>query len=207
MPKKDSHTEDFEQDWDSMPEDDESNEFERRQQGAKRESAKRARSAEKELREEREAEFASNVRTDKRAQQKNLKRRVTELKRVADQLNIKGALQEINNDSQMTAWGPDVISNKNRPSLAVVLNFIPDTSSAHEVTPTPELFGAWLYYLNNQVTIAVATKASGETDSHSEQANPPSRNERIFEITYNDMQSDTIRERISQIMRSQGPIK
>lgn len=191
--------------WDSQPEDDDVTDFARREQGAKRETVKRARTAEKQLREERDAEFSSRRTTDKRAIEKDLKRRYNDLKRLANQLGIKDALQDLNNESQMTSWGPDVIGNKTQPSLAVVLNYLSEPG-AGGAQPSTSLFGAWLYFQNDQAMITVATKTPTETESHSEQASPPAQRDCILVEPYDAAHHDAIRDRVFEAIRTQGPI-
>ncbi|GAB4570218.1 MAG: hypothetical protein Kow0077_03900 [Anaerolineae bacterium] len=213
MPKKDRHDNydpyaDFNDD--DLPEpweadDEESGEFLRRQQGAKRESAKRARALQKQMREERDPDFSANRARDKRAKEKETKRRYNELKRLAETLGIKSALQQLNAQTKTTCWGPDVISDKSRPSIGIVLNYVAE-QAPNMASTLPALFGAWLYYQNQRVMIAVANRTPREDDSHVQQAQPPDREERIAEMVYEASDHDRVRSRVAETILNHAPI-
>ena len=83
------------QDW-SSNDADETNDFARRQEGAKRETVKREREMQKIIRQDQEGELIQrNQNRDRRALEKDTKRRYNELKRIADTLGIKQALQRV----------------------------------------------------------------------------------------------------------------
>lgn len=217
MPKKDRHHEDHNtyansdsrqpasSSWDAPGDDDEALEFERRQLGAKRETAKRARSVQKQIRQEREAEFSVRRQTDKRALEKDVKRRFNELKRVADQLGLKRTLEAVNIQSHTTTWGPDVISDKNRPSIGVVLNFLDEKPGGVAGPATPSLFGAWLSYRDRRITIAVGTKAAEGSDSHLQNAAPPDKRHCFLEVPYDGDQHDGIQNQVSAALLTKNP--
>ncbi|MBN2472268.1 MAG: hypothetical protein JXN59_16205 [Anaerolineae bacterium] len=217
MPKKDRHNEDYDtyadfddhqeasSSWDVPSDDEDTIEFERRQLGAKRETAKRARSVQKQIRQEREAEFTGRRQTDKRALEKEIKRRFNELKRIADQLGLKQTLQEVNTRSQTTTWGPDVISDKNRPSVGVVLNYLDDTRSGNTGPATPSLFGAWLAYRDRRITITVGTKASQDNNSLLQNAAPPDKRHCILEVAYDGEEHDGIQNQIATALLTNNP--
>ncbi len=216
MPKKDRHHEDYDShddfndrqetssSWDVPADDEDTLEFARRQMGAKRETVKRARSVQKQIRQEREAEFSGRRQTDKRALEKEVKRRFNELKRVADQLGLKQTLQEVNIQSHTTTWGPDIISDKNRPSIGVVLNFLDEVPGGGGPA-TPSLFGAWLSYRDRRITIAVGTKASEKSDSHLQNAAPPDKRHCILEMAYDGDQHDGIQDKIAAALLTSNP--
>ncbi len=218
MPKKDRHHDDRDTfstfnarerkppAWEKPAEEDDASEFERRQQGVKRESVKRARTAQKEMREERDTELQSSRLTDRRAIEKELKRRYNDLKRIAEQLGIKQALQALNDKTRTTCWGPDVISDKNRPSIGVVLNYLGD-SVGGGANPPSSLFGTWLYYRDNRVMIAVGNKVVAETDSHVQHAIPPSQRNRILEVPYDETRHAVVSEQITKAILNDGPIR
>ena len=218
MPKKDRNHEDYDtyadfddsrkssSSWDIPNDDEEAVEFERRQLGAKRENAKRARSDQKQIRQEREAEFSGRRQTDKRALEKETKRRFNELKRVAEQLGLKATLQELDRTSRTTTWGPDVISDKNRPSVGVVLNFLRTAPGSTAGQATPSLFGAWLSYRDRKIFVSVGTKTADENNSHAQNAAPPGKGLCVLEVSYEDNQHDALQARISEALLNEHPL-
>ncbi len=195
--------------------EEEPNEFQRRQRGAKRESAKRQRAAQKQARQDLiEEEFGSRSRdNDRRAREKESKRRFTELKRIADQLEIKHLLHLVSQSAQYDCWGPDVASEKTRPSIGIFLNYTdrPINQVVTAESPIkwiPKLFGVWLYLPNpneDQVYLTVGTKDPGEDMSQSGRSLPPSRKDCLLTIPYAAAEHSHIQERIQTALLNWKP--
>ncbi len=172
---------------------DEQLEFERRQRSAKRESTKRQRTEKKLARLELiEEEYSGRTKgTDRRAQEKRIKRKYAELKRIADNLAIKSTLQSLSKAVTYDCWGPDVASDKSRPSIGIFMNYTDrpiELVAANDSSTqwTPKLFGAWLHLPNqslDQVYVVIGIKTSQE-DSQEERSQPPPQETRLLTIPY-----------------------
>lgn len=197
--------------WDDFDNDD-SDEFERRLRGSKRESTRRLRQAQKITKEEEiEAEIArKHIGSDRRAQEKQLKRKFAELKRIADALNIKSILQTLSQSCAYDCWGPDVASEKSRLCMGIFLNFIDRPVNAPPLDPAqpqlPRLVGVWLYYANSpgdQVRIAVGTRSSEETDQDL-RAYPPRQDTRFLTLDYAPGRHSHVQDQIEATLQKWG---
>jgi len=197
--------------WEEAHDDSEDgSEFVRRQQGEIRETVKRQRAAQKLVRLEREEEFTDRANMDRRATEKDRKRLYNELKRLAEALGIKQTLQQLNRTTCLTCWGPDVVSDKERPSLGIVLNYA-GRLAADSAVPAGEgriarLFGAWLYLSGNRIVIAIANKQPAEHDTQIDHATPPGREAAILVIPYDAAHHDTVRQQVTQALLANGPV-
>lgn len=197
--------------WEETHDDGEDgNEFIRRQQGEIRETVKRQRAAQKLVRLEREEELTERAYTDRRASEKDRKRLYNDLKRLAEALGIKQTLQHLNRTTCQTCWGPDIISDKERPSLGIVLNYAGRLEPAGEAPAVENriarLFGAWLYFSGNRVVIAVASKQPGENDTQIDHAAPPARDTAVLVIPYDPAHHDHVRQQVTQALLNNGPV-
>lgn len=189
-------------------------EFERRQRSAKRESAKRHRSEKKLARMELiEEQYSGRSKgTDRRAQEKHLKRKYAELKRIAEKLAIKPTLQKMTQTVTYDCWGPDVASDKTQPSIGIFLNYtdrpieqvaVSDTSTEW----TPKLFGAWLHLLDatgDQIQVAVGIKTS-QVDGQEERSQPPPKDACLLTIPYLETAHDTIQAKVHKALLDWKP--
>ncbi len=197
--------------WEETRDDGEDgSEFIRRQQGEIRETVKRQRADQKLVRLEREEAFTERAYADRRATEKDRKRLYNDLKRLAEALGIKQTLQHLNRTTCLTCWGPDIVSDKERPSLGIVLNYTGRLGPASE-TPVVEnriakLFGAWLYFSGNRVVIAVASKQPGENDTQIDHATPPARETTYLVIPYDAAHHDHVRQQVTQALLNNGPV-
>ena len=197
------------QDW-SEDDQEETNEFARRQEGAKRETVKREREMQKIMRQEMEGELSQRSQNrDRRAQEKDIKRRYNELKRVADTLGIKRALQQVTDTATFTCWGPDVASDKKRPSIGVFLNYTPGPlSGGNTAEQTLSLFGAWLYLPNpadEQIRIVVGSKRLALDSEQWERARAPERDACVLTAHYQPKNHDDIQAQIEQALANWRP--
>lgn len=197
------------QDW-SSSETEEPNEFARRLEGAKRENAKREREMQKLMRQDQEGELSQrNQNRDRRAQEKDLKRRYNELKRVADMLGIKQALQRVSDTASFACWGPDVASDKKRPSLGVFLNYTPGPlSGGNTAEQNLSLFGAWLYLPNpadEQIHIVVGSKSLALDSEQWERARAPEQSACVLTTHYRSSNHDAIQAQIEQALANWRP--
>lgn len=187
-------------------------EFERRQRGAERETAKRQRQAEKDLRETLlEEEIARKQGADKRALEKQRKRRYTELKRLADSLEIKAALQTVTGTVGCDCWGPDVASDKSVPCLGVFVNYLADNNTKGQALTAqaqpPRLFGVWLFFARaarEEITLAIGTKADDD-GGQVDRARPPIQADRVLTLRYAEAQHDQIQAQIQTTLLEWQP--
>jgi hypothetical protein len=209
MARQDNYNDDWDRAEDTAEEFevDEASEFARRQQGAKRESAKRQRAAQKFVRQEREAEFTQqNQHRDRRAIVKDIKRRYGELKRIAGELHIKQTLENLSGSVSQTCWGPDVVSDKTRPSMGLVLNYT-NAPTGNSGQLRPSLFGAWLYASGNETVIVVGSKQPAEDDTQTEHAIPPRQADCILRVVYNPANHATLQEQITKTLMNENPLR
>jgi hypothetical protein len=197
------------QDW-SSTEAEEPNEFARRLEGEKRESAKREREMQKIVRQDQEGELSQrSPNRDRRAQEKDIKRRYNELKRVADTLGIKQALQRVSSTASFTCWGPDVASDKKRPCVGVFLNYTPGPLAGGNIAEqTLSLFGAWLYLPNpadEQIHIVVGSKRLALDSEQWERARAPERAACVLTTHYQPSNHDDIQAQIEQALLNWRP--
>ncbi len=211
MARQDNYRDDWDDEVNESGEDfevDEATEFARRQQGVKRESAKRMRAAEKSVRQEREGELSQlNKHKDRRAIDKASKRRFAELKRIANELAIKQTLQKLSENSSQICWGPDVVSDKERPSVGVVLNYTdqsqPQTAGG---VLTPSLFGAWLYNAGAEIIVTVGSKEAEDAASQTERARPPRQDRCVLRLTYNEENHNSLQEKLTAALLEKSPL-
>lgn len=190
----------------------EPNEFERRQRGAKRETAKRKRAAEKVRRQElQENEISRKASTDKRAQAKELKRRYSELKRIANTLDIKEILEQLAENCAYTCWGPDLASDKTKPYLGVFLNYtehpLETMAGDSDQQLTPALVGVWLFYAGprqDQVYLTVGTHLTTPETNHQEQAAPPPKAQRLLTLPYLPSDHSVLHDQVSTALLAWG---
>jgi hypothetical protein len=190
---------------------DETVDFERRQQSAKRESDRRARTAEKLARQEMEGELTRKSQVvDKRVLEKERKRHYKTLKKLADQLSLKKLLEDVSVCSAVNCWGPDVVSDKERPSLGIVLNYTtepplpPGADPANP--PVPGLFGAWLYMSSGDTMIAVGVKTPTAEDTVTSHAHPPLQDQCSLTVSYNSAAHDAIQQQVKTALEQTGPL-
>lgn len=189
--------------------DDEQNEFARRLQGAKRETVKREREQQKFARQEMESELNQQSHNrDRRALEKDLKRKHNELKRVADTLSIKQTLQRLSGAVSVVCWGPDVASDKARPSIGVFLNYTPvPLANSIPAEHTHSLFGVWLYMAgsSDQIQIVIGSKHLADDAEQSERATVPGRDSWLFATPYKSGSHADIQSRIEQALLAWQP--
>lgn len=190
--------------------DDAETDFERRQMAAKRESARRKRRAEKVIRETMlEDEIARKHGADKRALEKQRKRRYNELKKLADTLDIKTTLQAVTSSVGCDCWGPDVAGDKNVPCLGVFVNYLTETPEqplSPQVQP-PRLFGVWLFFARSakeEITLVVGTKTDDDT-GQSDRARPPAQADRVLVLRYRAGDHDQVQSQIKAALLDWQP--
>ncbi len=189
--------------------DDEQIEFARRLQGEKRETVKREREQQKFARQEMESELNQQSHNrDRRALEKDLKRKQNELKRVADTLNIKLTLQRLSSAVSVVCWGPDVASDKTRPSIGVFLNYTPTPlANSLPTEHTHSLFGVWLYMAgsSDQIQIVIGSKRLADDAGQAERATAPGRDKWQFATPYKAGSHAEIQSKIEQALLAWQP--